>query len=219
MAAGTHWEYRVFGDLGAFVRMAVAGLPKKFGIGDLGMRHVDHYLWTSASDVNVKLRDDTLKFKRRLQAFDDGFELWTEHPDEAFSFPLAREAIEFMQTHMQTTAPTELGDAPTYAAFEAALPSFDPPVRVVSVDKRRINYALEEGGHPLLLEVAEILAPTSTWSLALESADLGPNPAAAARASVLATMRAIVEARLLPLAAAVYPAGYLQEIARWLDES
>ncbi len=218
MAVGTHWEWRAFGPIPLALLLNVIGkLNKHFGPDDTGNQHTDEYLWTPGSDVNVKLRDDKLKFKRLLDT-DDGCELWTEEEDETFPFPLTDAALDFISRHMSVGLPDEIATARnSLADFRQSLASFTPPIRVVPVNKHRIQYDAVVGEATLIIELAEVIEPVSTWSVAIEGEDLLASSSSRidpeTSAASLARIAQVREQLNLPGTMAVK--GYLDMLADW----
>lgn len=217
IAAGTHWEWRAFGSvpLGAVLR--IVRLPKHFGPDDRGAVQTDEYLVEPRSDVNAKLRDGVLKCKRRLDSAADGCELWTEETEDAFDFPLGDDAFRYLRERMGVRLPADL-DALRGSpdALRRAVGEFEPPLALVAVRKHRVQYDLDEDGIPLLVEIAEILAPVRTWSVCLEGGNLRTADGAIDAARSASSRRAIDAARAkLGLPGTLEVGGYLDQIRAW----
>lgn len=218
MAVGTHWEWRAFGTptLVAVLRVTEA-LDKHFGPDDPGKHQVDEYLVTPNTEVNVKLREGALKFKRRLEV-QGGFELWTELDDENFPFPLQPEAFEFLEEHMGLRVDRKMRTAgDSLATFRGVLDEFRSVVRVVPVAKHRIQYELPVDARVLLVELAEIKEPERTWSICIEGENLGATNDALARARDQSLQRLASACEELDLPGGMRVEGYMQWLSNWFE--
>lgn len=220
MADGTHWEWRAFGELSDAMIIQLSALNKHYGRGDIGLAHTDAYLWARDCTANVKLRENSLKFKRLLRA-DDRFELWTEERDETFDFPLNEEAIGFLGQQMAVQVPPDSGLwANSQRNLVQALESFEPPIHLISVQKFRVQYDLPLAGETLIIELAEIHRPTHTWSIGLEGEDVrdqdtGEIDEEQAKAS-LANLRDAQDR--LQIATFTEDKNYLQMLEMWCED-
>ncbi len=218
MAVGTHWEWRAFGPIPLALLLNVIGkLNKHFGPDDMGYEITDEYLWTPRSDVNVKLRDDKLKFKRLLE-MRDGCELWTEEEDETFPFPLSDTALHFISQHMIVSLPEEINVArSSLEEFRRSLSLFEPPIRVVPVKKHRIQYDFVMDEATLIIEFAEVREPVPTWSVAIEGEDLLPLASSRIdpKTSTASLARIIQVREQLNLPGAMVVQGYLDKLGDW----
>jgi hypothetical protein len=181
---------------------------------ELTFHHVDHYLWRPGARVNVKLRGEMLKVKRRLRSEGDGCELWTERPEDCFPLDLGSDALERLRTLLGATPPPQLAfGAVSLEGLCAALPSFDPPIGVVRVEKRRRQRVLRLEDRLQRIELTELLEPQQLWSVGLEGEDLGEDPEEARAAASLHRLRGLIETLGLPGAMRV--GGYLQVLEQW----
>jgi hypothetical protein len=219
MAFGTHWEWRAFGSVPlSTVLHVVNRCDKHFGPEDSGNQHTDEYLWAPGCDVNVKLRDKELKFKRLLEKTEDGCELWTEEEDEMFPFPLADAALDFIRSHMKVALPERVDEIRgSLEDFKRFLPSFDPPVRIIPVKKYRIEYDCVVDDATLIVELAEVMEPVSIWSIGIEGEDLIKPPSSKVdKAASRKSLTQILQLRdTLKLPGRMTVKGYLDMLAEW----
>ena len=177
MAFGKHWEWRGFGILPAPLRAKVESLPRKFA----NCQEVaDEYLWMPGARVNLKLRLGDLKFKRLLESR-GGLECWMEDEAENIPFPLGREVAEKLARDLGVALPPlERGGPFAREDLLSLLDRSQPPVRRLEVKKRRWQYEWRgvatqaPDSVPVTVELAEILAPERTCSIALEHPDYEP---------------------------------------------
>jgi len=210
MAFGTHWEWRAFGTPPLRALVAALGSERRLDPDDAGDGRTDDYLWVPGMRGNVKLREGSLKFKRFVEAR-GGFELWTELEEDVFDFPLTDAAARLVQAELPGTPPGSVAEWGTDVdRFKDALSHFRPAVRIVSVRKERITFGQAAPDDSFTVELAEILAPEPTFSIAVE----GP-PLAHSRdhAAGLEKMHEIVHDLGLPGSMRV--CGYLPMLARW----
>jgi len=219
MADGTHWEWRAFGEVSNAMIIQLSALDKHYGRDDIGLAHTDEYLWSRDCIANVKLRENSLKFKRLLRT-DGGFELWTEERSEAFEFPLSEQAIGFLGQQMAVQVPP---DATIWAQSQRelvrALESFEPRVHLVSIRKFRVQYDLPLDDETLIIELAEIHQPNHIWSVSIEGEEV--RKAATGTIDEERSRRSLanlqdVKARL-QLATFTLDHNYLQMLERWCD--
>ena len=219
MAFGTHWEWRAFGSVPvSTVLHVVDRCAKHFGADDSGNQHTDEYLWAPGCDVNVKLRGEELKFKRLLDKTDDGCELWTEKEDEMFPFPLADAALDFIRSHMKVALPERVDESRvSLREFKRALPSFDPPIRIIPVKKYRMEYDCVVEDATLIVELAEVMEPASIGSIGIEGEDLIKPPSSKInKATSRKSLNQISHLRdSLRLPGRMRVTGYLDMLAEW----
>jgi hypothetical protein len=177
VAFGKHWEWRGFGILPAALREGIESLPRKFADCQ---EVADEYLWAPGARVNVKLRLGDLKFKRLLESR-GGLERWLEDEAENIPFPLGREVVERLARDLGVVLPPL--EAPGPLAREdllGLLARSQPPVRRLEVKKRRWQYEWRRAATqapdsvPVTVELAEVLAPEPTFSIAVEHPDFEP---------------------------------------------
>jgi hypothetical protein len=176
MAFGRHWEWRGFGPLSGPARSRIEALPLKY---PASQKVVDRYLWIPACLINVKLRFNDLKFKR-LVGEADGLECWVEDEAENYPFPVAPEVVAELAAELGVPARRPAASVPNGVELVALLREAAPGVAVVEVNKERWQHEWSppEGGDPVLVEVAEILAPERITSVALEHPSARPVAAA-----------------------------------------
>ena len=155
MAYGEHWEWRGFGNLSSAIRAQIEQLPLTYPAG--GKKTVDQYLWVPGCEVNVKIRDQDLKFKYLLETQAGGFERWRELQTDQHGFPLKPEAVAKLQQGLGTVLPMDsAGEVKDLQALVAILPRCTPPVILVTIDKFRTTYTVEATGDKVLVELADI---------------------------------------------------------------
>lgn len=175
MAVGKHWEWRGFGQLDTPVAQRIRRLPSLL---DAEWQVTDHYLWAPACTVNVKLRGNDLKLKRFLAAA-EGLEQWLEDETELFPFPLAPALVPELAHMLGVTLP-HLPQTPLdQSRLLALLLSASPPVRLITVAKRRWLYRLDAAGDVrfepgVLVELTEISFPERVTTVALEHPQAPP---------------------------------------------
>ena len=198
MAFGVHWEWRGFGEVPAPVRARIEALPLKF---DRSQDVTDEYLWVPGSRINVKLRFSDLKFKRLLESA-GGLERWLEDPDENYPFPLGKKVREKLAGDLGIQLPPVPARAVGREALLALMDRSDPPVKRVVVQKSRWQREWSPGDsiEPVIVEVAEILAPERMVSIGLEHPEAD-------------RVRAALDA--LGLAQALRPLSYLAALSAW----
>ena len=203
MPYGKHWEWRGFGQTEATFRSWFKTLPFLYPPSSTPLR--DDYLWTPACVHNVKLRHDALKFKRFLERR-GAFERWLEDESELLPFPLDAAHLHELEALLDVRLP-EIPQQPVdRATLLALIARAEPPVRVVTVIKRRRLARWTPAGlnANVVLEWTRIAQPLATETVAIEHDDLGIVQAAHARlASHLAGLEAM---------------NYLQAIGRWVGK-
>lgn len=165
MALGKHWEWRGFGKASSHLRALIMHLPPLL---DQPWQVTDHYLWVPGCPTNVKLREGDLKLKRFVEREGD-LECWMEDEAEAFTFPLDQPVVLNAASALGVVLPCLPHGAVGREAFLALLRETDPPVQVVTVEKVRWLRQLKVPGEaPVVVELAEILAPEAVVSVGLE---------------------------------------------------
>ncbi len=214
MAVGTHWEWRVFGlpPLKTLIR-TLGTLDSHFPDDDTGITHTDEYLWAPGAEVNVKLRWDALKVKRRLRREADGFELWTELTEESFPFPLGADAWACLEAQFAVVATEAVRQSGESLENFRANAVARLGLRVIAVTKHRFQLDLPQGDSVILVELAEVQKPEHVWSISVEGPDLGADPAEEVVSTSLDEVRAAVER--LELTAVGAPRGYLEKLGDW----
>jgi exopolyphosphatase/guanosine-5'-triphosphate,3'-diphosphate pyrophosphatase len=120
------------------------------------------YVLARASDASVKLRDDRLDVKRRLEVAPDGLEQW--RPELKAAFPLSAEDVRFVLAALGVNGAASAGPAATLAALADA----HTALRLVEVHKRREHHT--RGG--CMAERAELTAcGQAVRTLAVEDED------------------------------------------------
>jgi hypothetical protein len=199
MAFGTHWEWRVFGDLPEDARTRLDALPAKFPSAQV---LTDEYLYVPGCPLNVKLRRGDLKLKRFLEA-GDGLECWLEDENENYPFPLtpalgAQVAAELGVDWDPTSDEKPL----TRVDLLERLLGHADGVRVLAVEKSRVQrlWSGESADDLVTVEVAEITAPERVTSIGVEHHR---------------RERALEAVRALELPSALQRLNYLEALAIW----
>lgn len=168
MAFGEHWEWRGFGRPVESLIRSIRSLPLKF---PQPQEVTDTYLWVPGCSVNVKLRFEDLKFKRRLDAR-DGFERWLEDEAENHRFPLAPAVLEELKASLGISLRGVPAGAVDREKLEEIVKAAHPPVHFVRVEKLRWQYSWDDegacSGQPVTVELAEIRRPETITSIGIE---------------------------------------------------
>ncbi|MCP4211332.1 MAG: hypothetical protein GY764_07610 [Halieaceae bacterium] len=169
MALGKHWEWRSFGEFDGSVKAFIQSL-------DLVYRSeqplIDTYLWTPGCSTNIKLRHDTLKFKRFIETRTP-FECWLEDEADVYPFPLGLDTVVAIESALGI----KLKDRPQVptqrSQLIASLQSATPPVCEITVEKKRALHHWHLGvTSPVIVEMTAILAPERISTVALEHPQL-----------------------------------------------
>lgn len=211
MSAGKHWEYRVFGRLPAKIRTTIEQFDKEFGKEDKGHRTTDEYLWQSSCKANIKIRDDSLKFKTFIKQVEDGFELWLEDPAENFQFPLESAAIDLLESSLNIRVPPELQNGcDSLFRLKSALASCKPPIQLIAIEKHRIQYIYPDAESEVLVEVANVFCPVELESISIEGHDLSTNDNIQENLTLLRSIRDALE-----LPGQLRVMGYVELLEEW----
>jgi len=204
MPFGDHWEWRGFGPVGVDFRTWFKTLPFLYPPSHNALQ--DAYLWTPSCVHNVKLRYDALKFKRFLERR-GAYERWREDENDFLSFPLSPGCLRELEGLLHSRLPESPAQPVDRATLLALIARSDPPIRVITVRKRRQLTRWTPAGldAELVLEWTRILEPETIETVALEHEDLGVLQAA--------------HARLTPHLTAMRPMNYLQAISRWIEQA
>lgn len=170
MAAGTHWEWRAFGEVPPAFDVAFRNLEPRYPPQEV----TDTYLWAPGMEVNVKFRtgaEGGLKFKRLLER-DGDLEKWLENPDEVFPFPLSASAWAALEAAL-SPAGIRIPEGDRAGADRPAVESLLQRAggRLVRVAKRRETRTWTGGSRRVLVERAEIREPEPCVSVALETGE------------------------------------------------
>jgi hypothetical protein len=155
MAFGEHWEWRGFGDLSAPTRDKILQLTPKYGAG---ITMLDQYLWAPGCTVNVKIRQQDLKFKYLQSTAPEGFEQWKEDEKDNYPFPLNRTVLAQLEQALCIQLPPAM-TSPTVDTAQSLLNMLQqatPPVACVAIEKFRNTYVYLFGGTEILVELADI---------------------------------------------------------------
>jgi hypothetical protein len=199
MAFGEHWEWRAFGqpphDLLERILLIPPVLPDPWQVEDV-------YLYAPGCAANVKLRAGELKLKRFV-ARDGDLERWLEDPAEVYPFPLAPAVVVETAAALAVTLPVRPAQALDQQELLALLIQAAPSVQVIIVRKTRHlrTLPLPAVDPNVLVELAEISAPQTIFSIALEHPQAEP------------VCRARVQLELNQ--ASLTPMSYLDALARW----
>lgn len=197
MSFGRHWEWRGFGDVEEELRARVTSYPLYL---QTEIPMTDIYLWTPRAKVNVKLRGDSLKFKRFI-AREGVFECWLEDEAEVFPFPLSGEVLRRLGEALEITLP-DTSPIPRTETFLSWLRKVTPKVRVVPVEKQRSLHLMSVPKiNPVIVELSEVLVPEIITTFALEHPQL----------PVLRTALA----QFSPLIQNLQPLSYFEALALW----
>jgi exopolyphosphatase/guanosine-5'-triphosphate,3'-diphosphate pyrophosphatase len=184
------WEWRTFGqDFGAaeqrFAALAAEGVQTSEEI----------YLVSTASDANVKIRDDMVDIKLLERVDANGLEQW--RPALKAPFPLADSALAQVRAALGLPAGPPQKGGQSLAGLLAAMASAGGRVRVVNVRKRRARFHV----HDCIGELTDVIANgTKIRTVAIEDAD---------PAKVIASVRAMELDRYPNIS---YPRGLRQVI-------
>ena len=188
MAFGKHWEWRGFGPVSPALRERVEALPLLHPTAQIV---TDTYLWLPGCAVNVKLRFDDLKLKRRLNDA-GGVEEWLEDPAENFSFPLNLAAQERLAAALAIQPFWKA--APKLAREELLRSLAGSDVKTIAVEKSRRQFSVAlSGSHTeaVTVELAEITAPESIVSVGLEHPEREPVEAALRELGLPGSLRTV----------------------------
>jgi len=124
------------------------------------------YLLSPVGDVTVKIRDDLIDIKRRVQVNGDGLEQWVPISKAAFPLP----AADVVRVFATMAIPIRLPAGTTYTLdrFVDELVGPNRSLRAVRVHKRRARYTVKG----CMAEVTEVHADgQATRTIAIESDD------------------------------------------------
>src|SRR3954453_9318193 len=125
------WEWRTFGHTfgaaeGAFAQMEPTGIQES-----------DELYLVSATDANVKVRDDLMDVKVLVETNPDGLEQW--RPIMKAEFPVPQSEVVRIFQALGLQAPALARESYTLDQFSADLaPS--AALRPINVHKRRVRY-------------------------------------------------------------------------------
>jgi len=184
------WEWRTFGqEFGAAEQRFAALAALKV------QQSEEVYLVSSASDANVKVRDQLMDIKILEQVDANGLERW--RPVLKEPFPLAAAAVKKVRAALGLPAVPHPADSLSLDRLLAELAPSDGPIHVVEVQKRRARYQIQG----CLAELTDVVADgKKVRTVAIEDADA---------AKVIAAVRAI---GLEGLPNTSYPRGLKQVI-------
>lgn len=217
MPYGLHWEWRGFGRLEASVRHRITQLPPAYAV-ERTVR--DRYLWRSGMVTNIKLRSwpsgSSLKFKRLVRRdTEHGVQLWSEHVDEDFAFPLHGAQIRQLGNEVGLELPATLPrDDPVALIAELEMAGLS----IITVEKVRRLYRWESGERKVFVELARVLHPERLETVGIEDAMGLAQGSALER--VTAAKDAVLEGRdELRLPGTLETSSYLELLARWSGEN
>lgn len=168
MAFGRHWEWRGFARGRPRVLARIEALPAAFSTAQ---RLSDRYLWYPGCAVNVKLRENHCKLKRRLDVAPDGLEEWIEDEAENYAFPLDPSAVREIVSALGGACEGAGGaGAADETALLEILTGASSRARIVEVEKSRRGHRWPDD-HGVLVEVAEIRAPERVLSVSIEDSE------------------------------------------------
>src|SRR3954453_12295922 len=153
------WEWRRVGPTfgaaeGAFAQMEPTGIQES-----------DELYLVSATDANVKVRDDLMDVKVLVETNADGLEQW--RPIMKAEFPVGAVDITRIFDALGRSAPSLARDVYTLDEFNADLAPA-AGLRPINVHKRRVRYKV--GG--CTSEVTDVVADgAATRTIAIESED------------------------------------------------
>jgi len=214
MAYGRHWEWRGFGRLADGTRQRLLQLPSPFSSVDIV---TDDYLWVPGRAINLKLRDrghGALKLKRlERRDAETGLELWLERPDEEYPFPLQPNILRMLGRELAIAVPstaTPLDRGPLLALLAKAT----PPIRLISVKKRRDTRVFADPQGDVLIDIADITEPERVVSVGIEDAHELTSEAPSERfaRARLAVSHAVAH---FALTTNLHAMNYLQALERW----
>jgi exopolyphosphatase / guanosine-5'-triphosphate,3'-diphosphate pyrophosphatase len=154
------WEWRTFGEGLQAAEEAFAALTPTQVVES------DELYFLSASDGNVKVRDDLLDIKLLREVDDDGLERWEPVLKEAF--PLSAAEVPKVFDAFGASPPPLTRDAYTLGEFLEELVAPSGAARAVKVHKRRVRYTM--GGCMAELSDLEVEGREAR-TIAIESED------------------------------------------------
>jgi exopolyphosphatase / guanosine-5'-triphosphate,3'-diphosphate pyrophosphatase len=154
------WEWRAFGrSFGGAEQRFEALAPERVQESD------ELYLLSSATDANVKVRDDLLDVKRLEHVDADGLQQWTPVLKADFPVPAAQVAVA-LEGLGAAVKPAR--DAYSLDELLGEVVGADPVLRAVRVHKRRQRYTI--GG--CMSELTDLHSDVGdTRTVAVESED------------------------------------------------
>ncbi len=101
------------------------------------MEVVDRYLWVPERKVNVKVREQDLKFKYLLDRANEGIENWREVESENYPFPLSSTVVAELETALGTKFPADMAGKTleTHQSLLDVLARSNPPVTLIAFEK------------------------------------------------------------------------------------
>ncbi len=203
MAFGKHWEWRSFGEIDGSLKAFIQSL-------DLVYRSerplIDTYLLTPGCSTNIKLRRDTLKLKRFIEARSP-FECWLEDEADVYRFPLGLDTLVAIESALGIKLKNRPQVSTQRALLMASLQNATLPVCEITVEKKRTLYHWHLGAtSPVIVELTAIHTPERISTVALEHPQL----------TVLQAAFDISPFKANPLKAhSLRPQNYLQALSRW----
>jgi len=162
------WEWRTFGSSFGVAEERFAALEST------GIQESDELYLVSATDANVKVRDDLMDVKVLVETNADGLEQW--RPIMKAEFPVGATDIARIFDSLGRSAPSLARDSYSLDEFNAELAPA-AGLRPINVHKRRVRYRV--GG--CTSEVTDTIADgVSTRTIAIESEDAAAVVAAVA---------------------------------------
>ena len=167
MNKGIHWEWRVFGILPREHRSHIERMcSTPLESSDV----TDKYLWSTSCKANIKIRRKRLKFKHLLRTTPDGFELWEEGKHLKYKFPLDRSAIDLLESDLCVKAPEIFrSGCNNIDDLQYGISLFNPAIKCIKIKKHRSRCLFTFDNVPIQLEMADILSPIASTSIAIES--------------------------------------------------
>jgi exopolyphosphatase/guanosine-5'-triphosphate,3'-diphosphate pyrophosphatase len=162
------WEWRTFGSSFGVAEERFAALEST------GIQESDELYLVSATDANVKVRDDLMDVKVLVETNADGLEQW--RPIMKAEFPVGATDIARIFDSLGRSAPSLARDSYSLDEFNAELAPA-AGLRPINVHKRRVRYRV--GG--CTSEVTDTIADgVPTRTIAIESEDAAAVVAAVA---------------------------------------
>jgi len=162
------WEWRTFGTSFGVAEERFAALEST------GIQESDELYLVSATDANVKVRDDLMDVKVLVETNADGLEQW--RPIMKAEFPVGATDIARIFDSLGRSAPSLARDSYSLDEFNAELAPA-AGLRPINVHKRRVRYRV--GG--CTSEVTDTIADgVPTRTIAIESEDAAAVVAAVA---------------------------------------
>src|SRR3954453_7844598 len=153
------WEWRTFGSSFGVAEARFAALDTT------GVQESDELYLVSATDANVKVRDDLMDVKVLVETNADGLEQW--RPIMKAEFPVGATDIARIFDSLRRSAPSLARDSYSLDEFNADLAPA-AGLRPINVHKRRVRYKV--GG--CTSEVTDVVADgAATRTIAIESED------------------------------------------------